>query len=237
MTDAASRQALHQPLGDGDLAGQPAALQPQSPATIEERSAASSAAAETGPVFFETGAQFRQWLDEHHAAVRELVVGYWKVGTGIPSMTWSDSVDAALCYGWIDGVRRRLNDQAYTIRFTPRRIGSIWSAVNVAKVEALTADGQMTDAGLAAYAARRDDRTAIYSHEQGADESLSAEEQARLRESPEALLFFEAQPASYQRAVAHWLHTAKREQTRARRLDLLVTESAASRRVAPFKAR
>lgn len=120
----------------------------------------------TGPTFFATGAQFRHWLSENHTSAPELIVGFWKVGSGKPSMTWSQSVDEALCFGWIDSVRHRLDDESYTIRFTPRRPGSIWSAVNVAKVEALTAQGLMTPAGLAAYAGRRDDRTAVYSYEQ-----------------------------------------------------------------------
>ena len=197
----------------------------------------SASTSEPPPVFFVTGDQFHDWLAEHHASTPELLVGFWKVGSGTPSMTWPDSVDAALCFGWIDGVRRRLDDQAYTIRFTPRRPGSIWSAVNVAKAEALVAAGRMAPAGLAAFTARRDDRTAVYSHEQGAeaDLALSADEEARLREAAGALAFFEAQPASYRRAVAHWLHTAKRPETRARRLDLLAVESSAGRLVAQFR--
>ena len=99
------------------------------------------------PHFFAAGAEFRSWLAEHHASAPELLVGFWKVGSGIPSMSWSESVDAALCFGWIDGVRRRRDDASYTIRFTPRRPGSIWSAVNVAKVDALTAAGLMEPAG------------------------------------------------------------------------------------------
>ena len=199
----------------------------------------SASTSEPRPTFFATAEQFHDWLAEHHASTPELLVGFWKVGSGTPSMTWPESVDEALCFGWIDGVRRRLDDEAYTIRFTPRRPGSIWSAVNVAKAEALCAAGRMAPAGLAAFGARRDDRTAVYSHEQGAeaDLALSAEEQARLRESAGALAFFEAQPASYQRAVAHWLHTAKRPETRARRLDLLAVESSAGRLVAQFRRR
>jgi uncharacterized protein YdeI (YjbR/CyaY-like superfamily) len=120
----------------------------------------------TGPTFFATGDQFRDWLAKNHASAQELIVGYWKVGTGKPSMTWPQSVDQALCFGWIDSVRHRLDDESYTIRFTPRRPGSIWSAVNVAKVDALIAQGLMTPTGLAAFDARRADRTAVYSYEQ-----------------------------------------------------------------------
>ncbi len=151
-------------------------------------------------------------------------------------MTWSDSVDAALCFGWIDGIRRRRDDDTYTIRFTPRRPGSIWSAVNVAKVEALVESGQMTAAGLAVFAQRREDRTGVYSHERE-EQSLTALEVAALQAEEGAWEFYEAQPASYRRAVVHWLHGAKREETAQRRLALLVVDSAAGRRLAQFSPR
>lgn len=191
------------------------------------------------PVFFGTGEQFRDWLAEHHEEAAELLVGFWKSGSGKPSMTWPESVNAALCFGWIDGVRRRRDDESYTIRFTHRRPGSIWSAVNVANAEALTTLGSMAPAGLAAFAARRDDRTAVYSHEQGGDANLALTEgeEARLRSVPGALDYFVAQPGSYRRAVIHWLRSAKREETRLRRLDLFVAESAARRHVAQFRRR
>lgn len=191
------------------------------------------------PVFFETCAQFRGWLAEHHLTTAELLVGFWKVGTGKPSMTWSESVDEALCFGWIDGVRRRRDDASYTIRFTGRRPGSIWSAVNVAKAEQLASKGLMTPAGLAAFAARRPDRTAVYSHEQGGDAALALtpDEEARLRAVPAAWAHFAAQPGSYRRAVVHWLHSAKRDETRTRRLDQLVADSGAGRQVAQFRRR
>jgi uncharacterized protein YdeI (YjbR/CyaY-like superfamily) len=191
------------------------------------------------PVFFATGVQFRAWLAEHHDAAAELLVGFWKVGSGKPSMSWSESVDVALCYGWIDGVRRRRDDQSYTIRFTARRPGSIWSAINVAKVEALTAAGLMTPAGVAAFEARRADRTGVYSHEQGGDAvlALATDEVARLQQVAGAWEHFAAQPGSYRRAVVHWLHSAKREETRTRRLEQLVADSAAGRQVAQFRRR
>jgi uncharacterized protein YdeI (YjbR/CyaY-like superfamily) len=191
------------------------------------------------PVFFATGAQFRAWLAEHHDTAAELLVGFWKVGSGKPSMSWSESVDEALCFGWIDGVRRRRDDESYTIRFTARRAGSIWSAVNVAKVETMASDGLMMPAGLAAFAARRADRTGVYSFEQGGDAvlALSADEEARLREVPGAWEHFSAQPGSYRRAVVHWLHSAKRAETRTRRLEQLVADSAAGRQIAQFRRR
>jgi uncharacterized protein YdeI (YjbR/CyaY-like superfamily) len=191
------------------------------------------------PEFFATGAEFRAWLAEHHGRETELVVGFWKVGSGEPSMSWPESVDPALCFGWIDGVRRRLDDVSYTIRFTPRRPGSIWSAVNVAKAEELTAAGLMAPAGLAAFAARRDDRTAVYSHEQGGDEALAftAAERERLQSAPGAWEYVTAQPGSYRRAVVHWLHSAVRQETRDRRLEQLLTDSSAGRPVAQFRRR
>jgi uncharacterized protein YdeI (YjbR/CyaY-like superfamily) len=191
------------------------------------------------PVFFATASQFRAWLAEHHDTATELLVGFWKVGSGRPSMTWPESVDAALCFGWIDAVRRRRDDESYTIRFTRRRPGSIWSAVNVTKAEALAAAGLMAPEGLAAFAARRADRTAVYSHEQGGDAvlALTADEEARLRAVPGAWEHFGAQPGSFRRAVVHWLHSAKKEETRARRLAQFVAESAAGRQVAQFRRR
>lgn len=192
----------------------------------------------SAPQFFATGGEFRAWLAEHHASAPELLVGFWKVGSGIPSMSWSDSVDAALCFGWIDGVRRRRDDASYTIRFTPRRPGSIWSAVNVAKVDTLTGAGLMEPAGEAAFAARRDDRTAVYSHEQGEEVlTFTREEQDRLQAVPGAWEYLEVQPGTYRRAVVHWLHSAARAETRERRLEQLIAESTEGRHVAQFRRR
>ncbi len=193
----------------------------------------------SSPAFFATGAHFRGWLAEHHASATELLVGFWKVGSGTASMTWPESVDAALSFGWIDGVRRRRDDASYTIRFTPRRLGSIWSAVNVAKAEELISAGLMEPAGLAAFEARRADRTGVYSHEQGGDAALAftAAERERLESAPGAWEYLTSQPGSYRRAVIHWLHSAVRPETRDRRLDQLVAESAAGRPVAQFRRR
>ena len=123
-------------------------------------------APQTTRTFFATPQAFRQWLERHAASAPELLVGFHKVGSGRPSMGWSESVDEALCFGWIDGIRRRLDEHTYSIRFTPRKPSSIWSAVNIAKVEQLQAAGRMTPAGLAAFAHRKAHKSAIYSHEQ-----------------------------------------------------------------------
>ena len=179
------------------------------------------------PVFFASPAEFRRWLARHAATEPELLVGYWKVGTGRPSMTWAESVDEALCYGWIDGIRRSLGAESYTIRFTPRRKGSRWSAVNVRRVPELAAEGRMTPAGLAAFEARTDETGYSYS----AEVALTPEQEAALRAAPGAWEFWERQPPGYRRTVTHWLANPKREETRARRLATLVSDCAAGRRI------
>jgi uncharacterized protein YdeI (YjbR/CyaY-like superfamily) len=184
--------------------------------------------------FFASGAEFRAWLEANHATKKELIVGYHKRGSGKPSMTWPESVDEALCFGWIDGVRRSLGPDAYTIRFTPRKPTSVWSAVNVARVAELTKAGRMQPAGERAFAARRADRTGIYSFEQRKSLVLEPSHERTLRANRKAAAFFDAQPPWYQRAVIHWIVSAKREETRLRRLAQLVKDSAAGRTVPPL---
>lgn len=182
------------------------------------------------PKFFRTPAAFRAWLEKRHADADELLVGFRKKGTGKPSLTWPESVDEALCFGWIDGIRRRLDDESYTIRFTPRRPGSIWSAVNIARAEALIADGRMRPAGLAAYEARRENRAGIYSYEQRPAE-LPEPFAKLLKRNAAAWRFFTAQPPSYRKAVCWWVVSAKKEETRLRRLDKLAEHSARGERL------
>jgi uncharacterized protein YdeI (YjbR/CyaY-like superfamily) len=188
------------------------------------------------PVFFADAAELRAWFEQHHADASELIVGYYKTHTGRRGMTWSEAVDQAICFGWIDGVGRRIDADRHQQRFTPRRKGSIWSAVNVAKVEALTAAGLMHPAGLKAFAERREDRTAVYSHE-SKDAALAPEQEALFRADAAAWDFFAAQAPSYRRAAVHWVITAKREETRARRLAQLIADSAGGRRVAALSRR
>jgi uncharacterized protein YdeI (YjbR/CyaY-like superfamily)/predicted DNA-binding protein (MmcQ/YjbR family) len=178
-------------------------------------------------VFFDSPAQWRAWLEENHATAEELVVGFWKKGTGKPSMTWSESVDEALCFGWIDAVRRRIDEDSYSIRFTRRRATSTWSAVNVAKMAALEADGRMTEAGRAAFAQRRESRTGTYSYEQG-DVAL---DESALRTDPAAWEFWTRQAPSYRKVVAHWVTSAKRPETREKRMNELVADCAAGRKI------
>jgi uncharacterized protein YdeI (YjbR/CyaY-like superfamily) len=183
------------------------------------------------PVFFPTPAEFRAWLEENHAAASELLVGLYKKESGRPSLTWPESVEEALCFGWIDGVRRSISGIAYTIRFTPRRPASIWSAINVAKVEALTKVGRMRPAGLRAYASRIPERTGVYSFERHRAAKLTRQQEKRLRANRKAAAFFDAQPPGYRRIALHWVVSAKREETRERRLSQLIADSEGGRRI------
>lgn len=183
------------------------------------------------PTFFESGNDFRSWLEVHAATETELVVGFYKVGSGRPSLTWPESVDEALCFGWIDGVRTRIDDQSYKIRFTPRRSGSTWSAVNVAKVKALISQGRMQPAGLVAFAKRTDGNTAIYSFEQAEAPELGAEEIRAFKKNRQAWLYFESAAPSYKRAVTHWVVSAKQAATRQRRLAQLIESCADGKRL------
>jgi uncharacterized protein YdeI (YjbR/CyaY-like superfamily) len=186
------------------------------------------------PTFFATPDDFRAWLEEHHESATELLVGFYKKGSGRASITWPESVDQALCFGWIDGVRRSLGEEAYTIRFTPRKPRSNWSAVNVARMEELVAADLVAPAGLAAFERRSDDRTAIYAYEQRKNAKLPADFEARLRANAAAAEYFDAQPPWYRRTAAHWVISAKREATRERRLAQLIDDSANGRRIGPL---
>ncbi len=161
----------------------------------------------------------------------ELLVGFYKRDSGKPSITWPESVDQALCFGWIDGVRRRLDEVSYTIRFTPRRTGSNWSAINIRRVEALQAEGLMHPAGLTAFAKRSDDKSRIYSYEQRHTAKLDPEHQKKLEGNRKAWAFFQAQPPGYQRLMTFWVVSAKKEETRLKRLQRLIDESAKGRRL------
>src|SRR6185503_18252327 len=174
------------------------------------------------------------WLERHHASKKELLVGFFKRGSGRPSITWPESVDEALCFGWIDGVRRSFGDNAYTIRFTPRRATSIWSAINVDKVAELTKKGKMRDAGLRAFAARTAARTGVYSFERSEAAKLTPSQEKTLRANRKAAAFFDAQPPWYRRTATHWVISAKREETRERRLAQLIAHSAANRTIPPL---
>jgi uncharacterized protein YdeI (YjbR/CyaY-like superfamily) len=183
------------------------------------------------PPYFASAAAFGAWLADHHETETEVWVGYWKRHTGKPSLTWSEAVDEALCFGWIDGVLRRVDDERHVQRFTPRKPASNWSAVNVAKVAALREGGRMRPAGEAAFARRRDDRTGVYSFEQPEEPELDAAQRARFEADPAAWAFFQAQPPSYRRQASWWVISAKRPETRERRLATLIADSAAGERI------
>jgi uncharacterized protein YdeI (YjbR/CyaY-like superfamily) len=185
----------------------------------------------SAPRFFATAAAFRAWLDAHHERETELLVGFHKVGSGKPSMTWPESVDEALCYGWIDGVRRSLGDDSYTIRFTPRRLGSIWSNVNCAKVAALIETGRMMPAGLAAWERRDAVKSGIYSFERNNPVAFDEEAERRFKRSRRAWTYFQAQPPGYRRLATHFVTSAKRPETRERRLSVLIEFSARGERL------
>jgi uncharacterized protein YdeI (YjbR/CyaY-like superfamily) len=178
-------------------------------------------------LFFATAGDWRAWLEEHHDTETELVVGFWKTSSGKPSVSWSESVDEALCFGWIDAVRRRVDGERYSIRFTRRRPSSTWSAVNVAKVAELEAQGRMTDAGRTAFAHRKPARTGVYAYEQG-DVPL---DESALRADEGAWVFWQAQPPSYRKVASHWVTSAIRPETRTKRMAQLVADCAAGRRI------
>jgi uncharacterized protein YdeI (YjbR/CyaY-like superfamily) len=183
------------------------------------------------PTFFATPARFRAWLRAHHRDARLLWVGFYKRQTGRPSITWPEAVDEALCYGWIDGLRKRIDDECYMIRFSPRQPRSTWSAINIARVKELTKGGRMSPAGLGAFAKRTSDRSAIYSYEQRKHPSLTPAQTKVFRAHPEAWAFLQSQPAGYRRLVTYWIVSAKKQETQAKRLATLMAESAAGRRI------
>ena len=184
------------------------------------------------PTYFATSEAFRAWLEAHHDSAGELLVGFRKKGTGLPSIDWPQGRDQALCFGWIDGVRKSLGPDSYTIRFTPRRKGSIWSKVNVARYAALTAAGRMTEAGVRAYEENKA-RTGVYAYE-NEPRVLTEAETAQFRANPAAWTDWEERPPGYRRVVLHWVTSAKKPETRARRLATLIEDSAAGRKITGY---
>ena len=185
----------------------------------------------TGSQFFATPTQFRQWLAAHASDSVELIVGFHKVGSGRPSMVWSEAVDEALCVGWIDGVRKRIDEYAYQIRFTPRKPTSIWSAVNIAKFQRLQAEARVQPAGAKAFAHRTDAKSVVYAYEQAETSSLTDGEVREFKKHPTAWRFLEATPPSYRKVVLHWVVRAKKPATRSARLAKLFGACAAGKRL------
>jgi uncharacterized protein YdeI (YjbR/CyaY-like superfamily) len=185
------------------------------------------------PTFFRSAALFRKWLQRHHDTATELLVGFYKAGSGKPSITWPESVDEALCFGWIDGVRKRIDAASYTIRFTPRKASSNWSSVNIQKVRALIEEGRMAPAGHAAFTARRAGKSGIYSYEQRPD-GLTAPYAGLLAANRAAQQFFESQTPSYRRAATWWVISAKKEETRLKRVQTLIELSGSGKLLPQF---
>lgn len=182
-------------------------------------------------IFFETPAELRAWLEKHHATASELWVGFYKKGSGRPSLTWPDVVDEALCFGWIDGKVQTIDEQRYRQRLTPRRRNSNWSEANVAKVAELRAQGRMTPAGEEAFAARREKPAGALTYERRHEAAFDAEQEAAFRRNRAAWKWFNEQTASYRAMATFWVLSAKRPETRARRLGTLIECSAGGRRV------
>jgi uncharacterized protein YdeI (YjbR/CyaY-like superfamily) len=183
------------------------------------------------PIYFTSPDELRDWFDSNHETATELWLGSYKKAAGKPTVTWSEAVDEALCVGWIDSVRYSLDPERSAQRFTPRRKGSNWSAVNIAKVKEMTEEGRMRPAGLAAFEARTEERSAIYSYEQRHLAALEADEDAAFRANKIAWDRFQALPPSYRRTAIYWVVTAKKPETRVRRLATLIEDSAAGRRL------
>jgi len=182
-------------------------------------------------LFFDTAADLRVWLEQHHATAPELFVGYWKKTSGRQTLTHPEAIEQALCFGWIDSIERGIDAQRYQVRFTPRRKGSRWSAINIAKIAELTERGLMHPAGVRAFEARDPDKQPGYSYEQAAAARLDQEQTARFQAEPGAWEWFSTQSPAYRRTATHWVVSAKRQDTRDRRLAQLIAHSAAGRKV------
>ncbi|PTT05295.1 bacteriocin-protection protein [Flavobacterium sp. HMWF030] len=182
------------------------------------------------PTFFQTQEKFREWLEKHHQTETELLVGFYKVNSKKPSMSWSESVDQALCFGWIDGVRKSIDNESYTIRFTPRKKTSIWSAINIKKIEVLTKAGLMKATGIKAFEFRSEERSKIYSHENEAY-VLDPELEKQFKANRTAWEYFNNQAPSYKKVIIHVIMSAKQEKTRIARLEKAIKFSAEQKRM------
>jgi len=180
--------------------------------------------------FFATQEEFRKWLQKNHKKEKELLVGFYRVGSGKPSMTWSQSVDQALCFGWIDGVRKSVDEECYSIRFTPRKSTSIWSDINIKKIEERTKSGLMTPEGQKAFSFRTEKKSRVYSHENEAI-SLSPNYERQFKMNKLAWDFFKVQAPSYRKVMIHWIMKAKQEKTRLSRLEKTIKVSEQQKRM------
>lgn len=182
------------------------------------------------PTFFPTSTSFRKWLETNHKSEAELFVGFYKVSTKKPSMTWSESVDQALCFGWIDGVRKSIDEESYIIRFTPRKSNSIWSAVNIKKIEELTKSGLMSEAGKKAFGLRTEKKSKIYAYEKE-PVNLAPKYEVEFQKNKKAWNFFSKESPSYKKVMIHWIMNAKLEATRFSRLQKTIDISEEEKRM------
>jgi uncharacterized protein YdeI (YjbR/CyaY-like superfamily) len=187
------------------------------------------------PKFFARSSDLRKWFETHHHSKTELWVGFYRKASGRQSITWPEAVEEALCFGWIDGIRKRVDAISYTNRFTPRKKGSNWSMINIRKVAALRRQGRMTAAGIATFTARNARRTGVYSFEQRQTVAFTPAFAKALRQDKSAWASFQAQPASYRRTATFWVMSAKQEATRARRLVQLIEDHRHGRRIGPLR--
>jgi uncharacterized protein YdeI (YjbR/CyaY-like superfamily) len=181
--------------------------------------------------FFRSPSTFRKWLEQNHAHAQELWVGFYRKDSGRPSITWPESVDEALCYGWIDGLRKRIDAESYVIRFTPRRALSYWSIINIGRVEELKRAGRMHPAGIKTFEQRTSARSGTYSYENQKRTKLDKRAEKQIRSAPAAWKFFQAQTPSYRQFITWWVMSAKKEETRAQRLARLIEHSARGKRL------
>ncbi len=187
----------------------------------------------TNPVFFKTQKDFRSWFEKYHAKADELLVGFYKKSSGKPSITWPESVDEALSFGWIDGIRRNIDEKCYSIRFTPRKKTSIWSAVNTKRANELIALGLMSPAGLKTFEARDEKRSKLYSYE-NKDKKLGPAFEKKFKQNKKAWEYFQSQAPWYRRTSTHWVISAKQEATRLRRLETLINDCESERKIKPL---
>jgi uncharacterized protein YdeI (YjbR/CyaY-like superfamily) len=189
----------------------------------------------TTPQFFATPLSFRRWLVRHHASAPELWVGFYKKGSGRPGLTFPEALDEALCFGWIDGIVRSHGPIRYMHRFTPRKRGSVWSAINTRRARKLIREGRMQPAGRRAFEARDPVKSRLHAVDRRSGAALGRDRETRFRANPAAWTFFQAQPPGYRRTATYWVVSAGREETRERRFTVLVEDSAAGRRIAPLR--
>ena len=185
-------------------------------------------------IFFESPDAFRSWLENHHDQESQLQIGFYKKGSGKTGITYAEALDQALCFGWIDGIRKRVDDQSYTIRFTPRKSGSIWSKVNIKRAKELVESGVMRSAGLEAFEKRDEQKANSYSYERE-NRALDDAYEQQFRANSTAWEFFQGQPPSYRKPAIWWVISAKKEETRQKRLDTLIEDSANRRKIAPLR--